>query len=392
MIENLKKINQNIFIYYSINTFNNFWFITSSWVNYWLKYMSVSEIGIIDALAFGIGVLVEIPSGLISDRLGRKLSLIIASFFQFLGSFIITISLDKFEIAAGFIIFQIGTSLFSGTIEAFGYEECIHNNLKYENLLLKSQYLASFGHLFSLIIGGYFYLVNKNIPNFLWSLNYLISLILSILIVTSSQPSLFENLENSSKLRIRDFIHNFNFKTVFYLVVISSIVFSFDYGFLKLLIMDSFSTIENNYYILSITVLISLILNRYLIKKTKNYENIVKLIYITMALLFIFNENIYQSYVLIFLFLTFLTIYLFQISLNYINTRVRDSVRASFISIFNFAYKIPYIVLSIILGFGIDSLSIAKTLYFIGIFMIFLLVFYKFLYKIVYNKPLDTGA
>jgi MFS family permease len=354
--------------------------------------MSVSEIGIIDALAFGIGVLVEIPSGLISDRLGRKLSLIIASFFQFLGSFIITISLDKFEIAAGFIIFQIGTSLFSGTIEAFGYEECIHNNLKYENLLLKSQYLASFGHLFSLIIGGYFYLVNKNIPNFLWSLNYLISLILSILIVTSSQPSLFENLENSSKLRIRDFIHNFNFKTVFYLVVISSIVFSFDYGFLKLLIMDSFSTIENNYYILSITVLISLILNRYLIKKTKNYENIVKLIYITMALLFIFNENIYQSYVLIFLFLTFLTIYLFQISLNYINTRVRDSVRASFISIFNFAYKIPYIVLSIILGFGIDSLSIAKTLYFIGIFMIFLLVFYKFLYKIVYNKPLDTGA
>jgi MFS family permease len=392
MIENIKKINQNIFIYYSINTFNNFWFITSSWVNYWLKYMSVSEIGIIDALAFGIGVLVEIPSGLISDRLGRKLSLIIASFFQFLGSFIITISLDKFEIAAGFIIFQIGTSLFSGTIEAFGYEECIHNNLKYENLLLKSQYLASFGHLFSLIIGGYFYLVNKNIPNFLWSLNYLISLILSILIVTSSQPSLFENLENSSKLRIRDFIHNFNFKTVFYLVVISSIVFSFDYGFLKLLIMDSFSTIENNYYILSITVLISLILNRYLIKKTKNYENIVKIIYITMALLFIFNENIYQSYVLIFLFLTFLTIYLFQISLNYINTRVRDSVRASFISIFNFAYKIPYIVLSIILGFGIDSLSIAKTLYFIGIFMIFLLVFYKFLYKIVYNKPLDTGA
>lgn len=392
MIDNIKKFNQNILIYYSINTFNNFWFITSSWVNYWLKYMSISEIGIIDALAFGIGVLVEIPSGIISDKLGRKLSLIIASFFQFLGSFIITISIDKFEIAAGFIIFQIGTSLFSGTIEAFGYEECIQSNFKYEDLLLKSQYLASFGHLVSLFLGGYFYLINKNIPNFLWSLNYLISLILSILIVTTNQPTLFENLENSTKLKIRDFIHNFNFKTVFYLVIISSIVFSFDYGFLKLLIMDSFSNIENNYLILSVTVLLSLILNKYLISRTKNYESVVKVIYGVLSLLFLFNTQIYQSSLIIFIFLTFLTIYLFQLSLNYINTRVRDSVRASFISIFNFAYKLPYIILSLILGFSIDTLSVARTLYFIGVFMIVLLIFYKFLYKIVYNKPLDAGA
>ncbi|NBO17435.1 MAG: hypothetical protein EBV07_00875, partial [Proteobacteria bacterium] len=95
--------------------------------------MSISEVGVIDAIAFSIGILIEIPSGLISDRLGRKYSLILASFFQFLGSFLITISFNKFEIAAGFIIFQIGTALFSGTIEAFGYEEASKNNLDYQN-------------------------------------------------------------------------------------------------------------------------------------------------------------------------------------------------------------------------------------------------------------------
>jgi len=392
MLEKIKSTHQNIFIYYSITTFNNFWFITSSWVNYWLKYMSVSEIGIIDAIAFAVGVIIEIPSGFISDKLGRKFSLILASFFQFLGSFIITISLDKYEIAAGFIVFQIGTALFSGTIEAFGYEESIKNNLSYEQVLLKSQYFASFGNLFSLFVGGYFYLINKNIPNFLWSLNYLISLMLSILIVINNQPSLFEDLSSNVKLKLRDYLHNFNFKTSFYLVILSSVVFAFDFGFLKLIIMDSFSTIENNYYILAFTLILSLTLSRFLILRTKNYEFVIRFIYILLIFLFITNSFIPKGELIVFVVLTFLTIYLFQISLNYINTRVRDSVRASFISFFNFVYKIPYILLALFLGYGIDSIKISDTLLYLGISMFILAVLSKFLLKIVYNKPLDKGA
>ena len=392
MIEKLKLVHQNIFIYFAITTFNNFWFITSSWVNYWLKYMSISEIGIIDAIAFAVGVLIEIPSGLISDRLGRKYSLVIASFFQFLGSFIITISMNKFEIAAGFIIFQIGTALFSGTIEAFGYEESLKNNLDYQDLLMKSQYFASFGNLFSLFIGGYFYLVNKNIPNFLWSLNYLISLILSIMILVNSQPSLFENVENSVRLKIKDYLHNFSFKTTLYLVILSSVVFSFDYGFLKLTIMESFSTIENNFYILSVVIVLSLILSNILIKKSKNYERIILILFCLLTFLLLTNSIFQYSFLILFFFLNFLTIYVFQISLNYINTRIRDSVRASFISLFNFAYKIPYVFLALFLGFSLEKLDISQTLTYLGIFMLTLGLLSQILLKLLYNKPLVKGA
>lgn len=392
MTESLKKIHQNIFIYFSITTFNNFWFITSSWVNYWLKYMSVAEIGLIDAIAFAIGVLIEIPSGMISDKLGRKFSLILASFFQFLGSFIITISIDKYEIGIGFIIFQIGTALFSGTIEAFGYEESVKSNINYESLLVKSQYLASFGNLFSLFVGGYFYLINKNIPNFLWSLNYLISLILSLLIIADKQPTLFEEMENSIKLRFSDYLHNFHFKTTYFLIILSSIVFAFDYGFLKLMIMETFSSIENNYYILAVTLLISLFLSSFLIKRTKNYELAIKLIYFLLLFALLFNSQVPYSSIFIFMLLTFLTIYLLQVSLNYINSRVRDSVRASFISLFNFMYKIPYILMAIFLAVGIDNLDIYQTLTYLGFFMLFLVFLSKFIVKMVYNKSLDMGA
>jgi len=392
MIKKISSLHQNIYIYFCITTFNNFWFITSSWVNYWLKYMSISEVGVIDAIAFSIGILIEIPSGLISDRLGRKYSLILASFFQFLGSFLITISFNKFEIAAGFIIFQIGTALFSGTIEAFGYEEASKNNLDYQNLLLKSQYFASFGNLFSLVVGGYFYLLNKNIPNFLWSMNYLISLLFSILITIDSQPSLFDDLSNSASLKIRDYLHNFNFKTTFYLIILSSIVFSFDYGFLKLTIMENFSTIENNYYFLFIAISLALIVNHFLIEKTKNYEKIIFFIYIILTFLLITNTFYKYSLITLFFFLTFLTIYIYQVSLNYINTRIRDSVRASFISMFNFAYKIPYVFIALFLGFSLESTDISLTLTYLGVFMVVVGLLSNILLKLVYNKTLEMGA
>lgn len=388
MIERLKFINQNIFIYFLVTLFNNFWFITSNWVNYWLKFMSVSEIGIIDALAFGAGVLIEIPSGFISDRLGRKFSLILANFFQFLGSFIITIGIDKFEIGFGFIIFQIGVALFSGSIEAFGYEESIKNNLDYENILLKSQYVGNFGYLLSLFIGGYFYLINKNIPNFLWSINYLISLILCILIIVQTQKYLFDEVETSQKFRLRDYLPVFNFKYTFYLLVLCSLVFSYDFGFIKLMILDTFTNLETNYLVLFFSTLISLSLTTVLIKKFKNYEKIISIIFVLVLLILTFNFYLPYKEIVIFLVFNLLSIYLFQISLSYINSRVRDSVRASFISIFNFLYKIPYILLAIFLAYGLENYSLTDIFTFLGIFLIIMGLIERFFTKIVYNKAL----
>lgn len=392
MIKTLIKIHPNIFIYYSITLFNNFWFITSNWVNYWLKYMTIKDIGVIDALAFGIGLLIEIPSGVISDRLGRKTSLILSNFLQFLGSFIITVSVNRYEIALGFIVFQIGTALFTGTLEAFGYEESSEHNYNYDRLLNFSQYLSNFGYLISLSIGGYFYLINKNIPNFLWSINFLISMILSLFIVSlSSQERLFESPSEKISIQLKNLIPRFNFRSSFYLILLSSITFAFDYGFLKIYILDSFSNLTNNFKYLALITIFCLLASSYLIKKFNNFERIIRISYIIICLSLIANLYNDSLIFLSFVILNFLTIYIYQISMKYINSRVGDTTRASFISFFSFSYKLPYVLLSILLSLGLEASNTGFILGMLGVFLIIMGFLSKFIEKIVYNRIVSWG-
>ena len=392
MIKTLIKIHPNIFIYYSITLFNNFWFITSNWVNYWLKYMTIKDIGVIDALAFGIGLLIEIPSGVISDRLGRKTSLILSNFLQFLGSFIITVSVNRYEIALGFIVFQIGTALFTGTLEAFGYEESSEHNYNYDRLLNFSQYLSNFGYLISLSIGGYFYLINKNIPNFLWSINFLISMILSLFIFSlSSQERLFDSSSEKISIQFKNLIHKFNFRSSFYLILLSSITFAFDYGFLKIYILDSFSNLSNNFIYLALITIFCLLASSYLIKKFNNFERIIRVSYIILCLSLIANLYNDSLIFLSFIVLNFLTIYIYQISMKYINSRVGDTTRASFISFFSFSYKLPYVLLSILLSLGLEAANTGFILGMLGVFLIIMGFLSKFIEKIVYNRIVSWG-
>ncbi len=392
MIKTLIKIHPNIFIYYSITLFNNFWFITSNWVNYWLKYMTIKDIGVIDALAFGIGLLIEIPSGVISDRLGRKTSLILSNFLQFLGSFIITVSVNRYEIALGFIVFQIGTALFTGTLEAFGYEESSEHNYNYDRLLNFSQYLSNFGYLISLSIGGYFYLINKNIPNFLWSINFLISMILSLFIFSlSSQERLFESPSEKISIQLKNLIHKFNFRSSLYLILLSSITFAFDYGFLKIYILDSFSNLTNNFKYLALITIFCLLASTYLIKKFNNFERIILISYIILCISLIANLYNDSLIFLSFVILNFLTIYIYQISMKYINSRVGDTTRASFISFFSFSYKLPYVLLSILLSLGLEASNTGFILGMLGVFLIIMGFLSKFIEKIVYNRIVSWG-
>ncbi len=53
---------RNISLYYIVAILTNGWFVKATWVVYWGKYMSFKGIGLFDALAFGVGLVAQIPS------------------------------------------------------------------------------------------------------------------------------------------------------------------------------------------------------------------------------------------------------------------------------------------------------------------------------------------
>ncbi len=87
-----------------------------------LNYGQILQLQAIFALS---AFLFEIPSGIFSDLIGRKKTLVISCFFSFLGYFVAFVGIDYWH----FIIFQllagIGVSFQSGTFSAYIYDHLL---------------------------------------------------------------------------------------------------------------------------------------------------------------------------------------------------------------------------------------------------------------------------
>lgn len=336
------KVN-NLKIYYALTFINNLWFITSSWLVFWLKFMSFKQVGIIDSASFMTGILLEFPSGVISDKIGRKQTLIISQAFLFLGSLLILLASSLYDIAAGFIIFQIGVSFYSGTIESFGFETSFQNKINYDSVLIKSSILNNVAYLASLIIGGYLYLTDTNLPNLLMTINFFAGLIISFFIIDSINTS--EVVETRFNYKI-----HLNLPILVLFIVLMSVAFSFDYGFLKLVILDKFSNLNTNYWYIFGATTLSLLVSNSILSSIKTFF---KPLILCIVLLIISTILIFVSYIPLFITLSFLAVFVYQLSLKYINEKVADSERASAISLFNLFYKLPYVLIALILGYNL---------------------------------------
>ncbi len=350
--------------------------------------MTIKDVGVIDSLAFFIGIMFEFPSGIISDKLGRKFTLILSQGFQFAGSLIITVATTGFQIGLGFIIFQLGVALFSGTIESFGYEASVQDKKDYDKVLVKASSISTFSYLISLIIGGYFYTINNNLPNIMWTVNYLFGFLFSLLIINIPKVVTKED----AKKGYRSLLKSLNFKSISYLLFFLSICFAFDYGFLKLVLLDKFSDVSNNYMYIVIGSLLGIGFSNYLITKNWELHKTLRFGFLSLSFLFLVSYLWNQLEILIFFVFSFLVIFSNQLFLKYINNKVSDDERAGVISFFSFMYKFPYVILALFLGFSLQSQDISVSIWYLGLAMVTAYVLVKIGTKLRYNSLFEKGA
>jgi MFS family permease len=350
--------------------------------------MTIKEVGVIDSLAFFIGIMFEFPSGIISDKLGRKFTLTLSQGFQFAGALIITLATTGFQIGLGFIIFQLGVALFSGTIESFGYEASVQAKQDYDKVLIKASTISTFSYLISLLIGGFIYTINNNLPNVLWTINYLLGFLCSLFIISIPKVISVDEV----KTGYRTLFNSLNLKAICYLVFFLSICFAFDYGFLKLVLLDKFSDLSNNYIYIVLGSLLGMGFSNYLIAKNWDLLKTLRFGYLSLSTLFLVSYLWNQLEVLIFFVLSFLVIFSNQLFLKYINNKVSDGERAGVISFFSFIYKFPYVVLALFLGLSLESQDIIVSVWYLGLFMVAAYVLVKIGAKLRYNRLFEKGA
>jgi MFS family permease len=84
--------------------------------------LSLTDIAVIESLALVVGIAIDIPTGYISDRFGRKFALVGASIFQACSFLLFAFSHDFWHFLIAAILLAVGFALSSGSEEAYIFE------------------------------------------------------------------------------------------------------------------------------------------------------------------------------------------------------------------------------------------------------------------------------
>ncbi|WP_237150581.1 MULTISPECIES: MFS transporter [unclassified Pseudomonas] len=149
--------NKNDNLYYSLSIFMNLDVQRSLFVLYLLQLgITQGEIGILQSFLFFSSVALEIPSGLLADRYGRKISLIIG----FLGLFISGIGFLLFSsfipFAIIFCLFGASIAMGSGSDRALLYDNLLAENRaeEYPKILSRARAIGAVSLGLSMLLGG----------------------------------------------------------------------------------------------------------------------------------------------------------------------------------------------------------------------------------------------
>ena len=133
--------------------------------------LSMGQVLLLQSL-FSVAITVfEVPSGYFSDRLGRKVTLVIGNVFAFLGFVIYSVSYGFYGFLVAELVLAVGGSFISGTDSALIYDTLLE--LKEEDRYQKTEgrYLAigNFSEAGASIAGGFLALISLRMPFYVYT-------------------------------------------------------------------------------------------------------------------------------------------------------------------------------------------------------------------------------
>jgi len=147
--------------------------------------MTYGQLGWIDAVCFAFGMVMEVPTGAISDLVGKKKTLILAHFLSAGGFMLIAAATQKHQILLGFLIAQAGWAFYSGAAEALAFDSLKEKKQEkhFDTVISASNMMGIFFMVFSSLLGIWLYNWNFRAPHFAVAITYGIGLILSFFLV-----------------------------------------------------------------------------------------------------------------------------------------------------------------------------------------------------------------
>lgn len=358
--------NKNVLLYYFLTFFMNGWFILPNWVFYFAQFITIPKIGLIDGVSKLVAVFLEVPSGAVSDLLGKKRTLIFGNLSFALCCLIIINATSFTWLLIGNIIMFIGFAFVSGAKEAILFDSLkdIKKEDHYDEVLGKVSSIATFTTIASIFGGGLLFKLNPQFTFIAWLLFNLISV--GLLLFMNEPKSDTEEVSYTQYiLKLKTGVQSILTKPIFSFVLpvlfFSMLIKSYE-GVIRQNTGAYFGFSGATFGYALALILIPTLLVSY------NYSTIIKLFKEKVELLFISLYMIgflfvYITNNLYFGVFSFLSVYVAQelakpYIIGLINKQTESKHRATAISTVSLFSEFPYMIVVIFFGSLIQIESI----------------------------------
>ena len=352
------------------------------------KSLTFGQIGIVFAVFSVAGFLLEVPTGYLGDKYGKKASVMLGLVILTATSYIWTLLVNTISFAIFAAVWMLGLAFISGSLEAYIYEFLKRKKLVkiYDQLIATSHSILYFGGAIGSIAGAYLFSLNINFPY------YLLSVLFGVCAVVVSLMQKDDTIKDSDyqeQLHVLSGLkHILKTPKILWITLFVSLLFGF-FSYFRgsvdkpyILDLKLFDVQWLGVFVALSMIVQSVLMSQFAKLKNKLNENGLIILLWLMYALGLVGMSLFGGYLALFAVLVFYsTESMFEALINSFSQKyIPSSIRATTLSSIKVYQNIGGAVLGLIGGIVFDIFSIRTGLMIAFIYSCFVLLltwFYK---------------
>lgn len=361
MTETQKWLSRKYLLY---RVFSNMWFFGTVWLYFYRLFITDQQVGLLDGMAFAIGLVAEVPSGALADKFGRDKMVRLGQAciaggiaIQALGS-----SFTPFFI--GQAIMMIGFSLISGADDALFFEKLgfARDSTRWRKLVTRGSQAALTATLAATVIGGWLHAINPRLPWLLTSLAFVAATCLIWPVKDTRPKAARSKPAEEIKSYLQDIKTGFaQFRLpqlspyVPLIVTVQALFYVTGYGLLRIVLLDRFTFSPFGGAVAVaicgvVTVGVLHFVHKYADRLSeKRALMLIALSAAAALLLSLANVGVWGFAVILTLYAGEYVLYTFMSDI--LNKNAPEKHRATVLSVASFLRMLPYVCLAPLIGF-----------------------------------------
>lgn len=360
MTEKQKWLSQKYLLY---RTFSSMFFFSAVWLYFYRLFITDQQVGLLDGMAFAIGVVAEVPSGALADKFGRDKMVRLGQILIAGGILVQSLNSTFMPFFIGQAVMMIGFSFISGADEALFYEKLgfKRDSMFWRKLVTRGSQAGLVAGLIATAVGGWLHTINPRVP---WLLTAVAFVVATCLIWTVKDTRPREARGKFAK-EVKDYVGDIKAGFAWFrlpklspyvpiIVTVQGLFYVTGYGLLRIVLLDrfTFSPLLGAVVVTvcgAVTVGVLAITHRYADRLSEKW--VLALISLSAAaalLLSLVNIGPWGFVVILMLYVGEYVLQPFMSEI--LHTHAPERHRATVLSVASFLRMLPYVLLAPLIG------------------------------------------